>query len=81
MKLADVLATLPKIAPKSGHKKAIQAVAFSPQAKVIAVGTYAEVQLLDGGDPPAGAHAGWHRGQGERAALFRRWLDALRGSG
>ena len=47
MKLADVLATLPKIAPKNAHKKAIQALAFSPQAKMIAVGTYATVQLLD----------------------------------
>lgn len=47
MKLADVLASLPKIAPKGEHKKAIQALAFSPQAKVIAVGTYGTVQLLD----------------------------------
>lgn len=47
MKIADVLATLPKIAPKTEHKKAIQALAFSPQAKLIAVGSYAQVQLLD----------------------------------
>ena len=47
MKLADVLANLPKIAPKADHKTAIQALAFSPQAKVIAVGSYAAVQLLD----------------------------------
>ncbi|MEI9896249.1 MAG: c-type cytochrome domain-containing protein [Chthoniobacter sp.] len=47
MKIADVLARLPKIAPKGDHKKAIQALAFSPQAKMIAVGSYAAVQLLD----------------------------------
>jgi mono/diheme cytochrome c family protein len=47
MKLADVLASLPKIAPKGEHRKAIQALAFSPQANVIAVGTYGTVQLLD----------------------------------
>jgi len=43
----DVLAKLPKIAPKADHKKAVQALAFSPEAKVIAVGSYAQVQLLD----------------------------------
>ena len=47
-KIADVLAKLPKIALKTEHKKAIQALAFSPQAKLIAVGSYAAVQLLDG---------------------------------
>lgn len=46
-KIADVLAKLPKIAPKGERKKAIQALAFSPSAKVIAVGTYGTVQLLD----------------------------------
>lgn len=46
-KIADVLAKLPKIAPKGVHKKAIQALAFSPSAKVIAVGSYGSVQLLD----------------------------------
>ncbi|HEY3901592.1 MAG TPA: c-type cytochrome domain-containing protein [Chthoniobacter sp.] len=46
MKIADVLASLPKITPKE-HRKAVQALAYSPQAKVIAVGTYAEVQLLN----------------------------------
>jgi len=46
-KLVDVLAKLPKIAPKADHKKAVQALAFSPQAKRIAVGSYAQVQLLD----------------------------------
>jgi len=47
MKIADVLAKLPKFAPKSDHRSAIQALAFSPQAKRIAVGSYAAVQLLD----------------------------------
>jgi mono/diheme cytochrome c family protein len=46
-KIADVLASLPKIAPKADHRKPIQALAFSPQAKVIAVGSYAEVRLVD----------------------------------
>src|SRR5436190_15163780 len=35
-KLADVLANLPKIAPKTERKKAIQALAFSPQTNLIA---------------------------------------------
>jgi mono/diheme cytochrome c family protein len=47
LKIADVLATLPKIAPKPEHKKPIQALAYSAPAKLIAVGSYAEVQLLD----------------------------------
>ena len=46
-KPVDVLARLPKIAPKGERRKAIQALAFSPQAKLIAAGSYAEVQLLD----------------------------------
>ncbi len=46
-KPVDVLARLPKIAPKGERLKAIQALAFSPQAKLIAAGSYARVQLLD----------------------------------
>ena len=46
--LTEVLASLPKIAPKTERKKAIHALAFSPQAKLIAVGTYGTVQILDG---------------------------------
>jgi hypothetical protein len=46
MKLADVLAKLPKITPKE-HQKAIQSLAFSPPAKLIAAGSYGSVQLLD----------------------------------
>ncbi len=46
-KLADVLANLPKIAPKTERKKGIQALAFSPKAGLIAAGSYASVQLLD----------------------------------
>ncbi len=46
-KLADVLAKLPKIAPKTQRKTAIQALAFSPKARLIAAGSYASVQLLD----------------------------------
>ncbi|HSI11850.1 MAG TPA: c-type cytochrome domain-containing protein [Chthoniobacter sp.] len=46
-RIADVLAKLPKIAPKGDRKKAIQALAFSPTAKVLAVGSYGSVQLLD----------------------------------
>jgi WD40 repeat protein len=46
-KIADVLANLPKIAPKAGHKKAIQALAYSPKTGLFAVGSYASVQLID----------------------------------
>jgi len=46
-KLADVLARLPKIAPKGARQKSIQTLAFSPQAKLIAAGSYGAVQLLD----------------------------------
>jgi WD40 repeat protein len=46
-KLADVLANLPKIAPKTERKKGIQALAFSPKTGLIAAGTHASVQLLD----------------------------------
>lgn len=46
-KPVDVLARLPKIAPKTQRAAAIQALAFSPNAKLIAAGSYAAVQLLD----------------------------------
>jgi WD40 repeat protein len=46
-KLADVLANLPKIASKVTRRKAIQALAFSPKAGLIAAGSYGSVQLLD----------------------------------
>ncbi|MEA3209628.1 MAG: hypothetical protein QOE70_2685 [Chthoniobacter sp.] len=45
--VADVLSRLPKIAPKTDRKKAIQALAFSPPAKLIAAGSFGSVQLLD----------------------------------
>ena len=45
--LADVLANLPKIAPKTERKKAVQALAYSPRAKLIAAGSFGSVQLLD----------------------------------
>ncbi len=46
-KLSEVLANLPKIAPKLERKKAIEALAFSAKAKLIAAGSYGSVQLLD----------------------------------
>ncbi len=46
-KPADVLANLPKIAPKMDRKKAIQSLAFSSKAKLIAAGSFGSVQLLD----------------------------------
>jgi WD40 repeat protein len=46
-KPVDVLASLPKIAPKTDRKKAIQALAFSAKAGLMAAGSYASVQLLD----------------------------------
>ena len=57
-KLADVLAKLPKIAPRADHKQAIQALAFSPQTRLIAVGRYGSVQLLDASHAAAGAGDG-----------------------
>jgi mono/diheme cytochrome c family protein len=47
MKPADVLKSLPKIAPKTARKAAIQALAFSPKARLIAAGSFASVQLID----------------------------------
>jgi WD40 repeat protein len=46
-KIADVLANLPKIAPTTERKKAIQALAYSPKTGLIAVGSYASAQLID----------------------------------
>ena len=46
-KIADVLANLPKIAPVTDRKKAIQALAYSPKTGLIAVGSYASAQLID----------------------------------
>ena len=46
-KAADVLANLPKIAPATKRKQAIQALAYSPKSRLIAVGSYASVQLID----------------------------------
>ena len=46
-KTADVLANLPKIAPATKRKKAIQALAYSPKSGLLAVGSYASVQLID----------------------------------
>lgn len=44
---ADVLAKLPKIAPKNEVPKAIHALAFSEKAKLLAAGGFASVQLVD----------------------------------
>ena len=44
---ADVLSKLPKIAAKPGLKNGIQTLAYSPKSKVIAVGNFGSVQLLD----------------------------------
>lgn len=46
-KPADVMAKLPKIAPKAAVPKAIHALAFSARAKLIAAGGFGSVQLLD----------------------------------
>ncbi len=46
MKPADVLSKLPKIAPRPGLKNAIQTLAYSPKAQLIAAGTFGSVQLL-----------------------------------
>ncbi len=47
LKPADLLAKLPKIAPKSPVKSAIHALAFSPAAKMIATGSFNRVELID----------------------------------
>lgn len=44
---ADLLATLPKIKPTSEVKKAIHAIAASPQGDLLAVGSYGAVELRD----------------------------------
>ncbi len=46
-KVADVLSSLPKIASKVKREKAIQALAFSPKAGLLAAGSYGSVQLLN----------------------------------
>ncbi len=46
-KVADVLASLPKIASKVKREKAIQALAYSPKAGLIAAGSNGAVQLLN----------------------------------
>lgn len=48
MKPTDVLAKLPKIAPKAGLKPAIQALGYSPKTKQLAAGSFGMVQILDG---------------------------------
>lgn len=47
MKPSDVLAKLPKIAPKAGLKPAIQALGYSPKTKQLAAGSFGSVQILD----------------------------------
>ncbi len=47
MKPTDVLAKLPKIAPKAGLKPAIQALGYSPKTKQLAAGSFGSVQILD----------------------------------
>lgn len=49
MKPSDVLARLPKIAPKAGLKIAIQALGFSPKTKQLAAGSFGMVQILESG--------------------------------
>ncbi len=46
-KPAEALVNLPKIPPKATRQKAIQALAFSAKAKLLAAGSYGTVQLLD----------------------------------
>jgi len=43
----DVLARLPKIAPKTQAKRSIQSLAYSPKAKLLATGLFGSVELLD----------------------------------
>jgi mono/diheme cytochrome c family protein/sugar lactone lactonase YvrE len=47
LKPADLLAKLPKIAPKVQAKSALHALAFSPMAKLLAAGSFGRVELLD----------------------------------
>ena len=47
MKPSDLLAKLPKITPKAQAARAVHALAFSPQAKLLAAGSFGAVQLLD----------------------------------
>ncbi|CAN5682323.1 hypothetical protein BH11VER1_BH11VER1_16680 [soil metagenome] len=46
-KLIDVLAKLPKIAPKAGLKAAIQALGYSQKTKQLATGSFGSVQILE----------------------------------
>lgn len=46
-KPADLIASLPKIAPKTEPKKAVQALAFSAKGNLIASGLFGSIQLLD----------------------------------
>jgi mono/diheme cytochrome c family protein/sugar lactone lactonase YvrE len=46
-KPADVLSKLPKIAVKPGMKNAIQTLAYSPKAKLVAAGMFGSVHLLN----------------------------------
>ena len=43
----DVFARLPKIAPKMQAKRSIQALAYSPKSKLLAVGLFGSVELVD----------------------------------
>jgi hypothetical protein len=45
-KPADVLSKLPKIAAKPGMKNAVQTLAYSPKAKLVAAGMFGSVHLL-----------------------------------
>jgi len=47
LKPVDLLAKLPKIAPKGQAKSALHALAFSPKAKLLAAGSFGSVELLD----------------------------------
>lgn len=47
VKTTDVLSKLPKIAPKAAPKQAVQSLAYSATAKLLAAGSYASVRLLD----------------------------------
>jgi mono/diheme cytochrome c family protein len=47
LKPVDLLAKLPKIAPKVQAKSALHALAFSPKAKLLAAGSFGSVELLD----------------------------------
>ena len=81
MKIADVLAKLPKIAPKAEHKKAHPGAGVFAAGEADRGGFVCAGAIARCGDAAAGADDRRRRGQGECAALFRRWLDAVRGGG